>query len=170
MVRVLTGLALVISLMFGGSAMAQERELLGSFRDWNAFRDSLDGQAFCYAVSIPEQARLSRRGRQRGEVFFFVSHLPARNIANQPEAILGYPVDEGSTPTIRIGGDTFEMFGRGERIYLLDEGETSALLSAMRQGSRMIVNARSERGTESTDEYSLLGATAALESAAEACQ
>ncbi len=168
--RVLTGIALVILLAMGGSAMAQERELLGSFRDWNAFRDSLDGQPFCYAVSIPDQARLSRRGRQRGEVFLFVSHLPARNIANQVEAILGYPVDEGSTPTIRVGNESFDMFGRGERIYLLDESDTPQLLSAMRAGSRLIVNARSERGTESTDEYSLLGATAALESAAEACQ
>ncbi len=168
--RIFAGVGVLLSLIIGGSALAQERELLGSFRDWNAFRDALDGEAFCYAVSIPDQARLSRRGRQRGEVFLFVSHLPARSISNQVEAILGYPVDEESTPTIRVGNESFDMFGRGERVYLLDESDTPALMNAMRQGSRMIVSARSARGTESTDEYSLLGATAALASAAEACQ
>ena len=151
-------------------ALAQDRELMGTFRDWNAFREVQDGETVCYAVSLPEESELSRRGRQRGEVYFFITSWKDRAVANQINVILGYPVDEDSTPVIRVGNENFEMFGQGDRIWLMDSEQTNPLLSAMRRGSRLTVTARSGRGTESTDQYSLLGATAAMESAVEACE
>lgn len=151
-------------------ALAQERELVGTFRDWNTFRETQDGNTVCYAVSIPQETELSRRGRERGDIYFFVTTWAELNVANQVNVVIGYPVDEDSTPTVRIGNETFEMFGQGERVWLREDSQANGLLGAMRRGSRMTVSARSSRGTESTDQYSLLGATAALESAVEACQ
>ncbi len=162
----------LILFLFGlvAPAMAQERELMGTFRDWNTFRESQDGNTVCYAVAIPEDTQLSRRGRQRGDIFFFVTTWAELDVQSQVNVIIGYPVDEESSPTVRIGNESFEMFGQGERVWLREDTETNSLLGAMRRGSRMTVTARSARGTESTDQYSLLGATAALESAVEACQ
>jgi len=169
-----TALALVaLSLVFFGlsaPAFAQDRDLIGTFRDWNAFREVQDGNTVCYAVAIPNDSELSRRGRQRGDVYFFVTTWEALGIRNQVNVVIGYPLDEDSIPMIRIGGNSFEMFGRGDRAWLLDESQTNALSSAMRQGSRMTVSGRSERGTESVDSFSLLGATAALQAASDACQ
>ncbi len=158
----------------GGPALAQERELLGTFRDWNSFRETQDGSTVCYAVAIPDETQLSRRGRQRGDVYFFVTTWKELGVRNQVNVVIGYPIDEDSTPTIRIGNESFEMFGRNVnetgRTWLLDADETSALLGAMRRGARMTVTGRSELGTDSTDQYSLLGATDALASASGACR
>ena len=163
--------ALVLSLAISAvPASAQDRELLGTFRAWNAFSEVSDGNTLCYAVAIPEDTELSRRGRQRGDVYFFITTWEGTDLQNQVNVVMGYPLDEDSTPTIRIGNESFEMFGRGERAWLLDEGQTGALLNAMRRGSRMTVSGRSERGTDSSDQYSLLGATAALDSMGEACR
>lgn len=151
-------------------ALAQERELIGTFRDWNSFRENQDGDTVCYAVSVPDESELSRRGRQRGDVFFFITTWKDLDVSDQVNVLLGYPVDEDSTPTIRVGNENFEMFGQGDRIWLMDAEQTTSLLGAMRRGSRMTVSARSGRGTESSDQYSLLGATAAMESAVQACQ
>jgi hypothetical protein len=167
----LASFALVLSFFaFAGGARADDRELLGTFRDWSAFREVQDGNTVCYAVSIPDESELSRRGRQRGDIYFFVTSWKELGFRNQVNVVIGYPLDEESTPMIRIGNSSFEMFGRGERAWLLDENQTDALLAAMRQGSRMTVTGRSERGTDSTDSYSLLGATAALQAASEACR
>jgi len=169
-----TALALfALSLVFFGlsaPAFAQDRDLIGTFRDWNAFREVQDGNTVCYAVAIPNESELSRRGRQRGDIYFFVTSWEELGVHNQVNVVIGYPLDEDSIPMIRVGGSSFEMFGRGDRAWLLDESQTNALLSAMRQGSRMTVSGRSERGTESTDSYSLLGATAALQAASDACR
>lgn len=163
--------ALALSLCgFSTGAFAQDRELIGTYRDWNAFREVQDGNTVCYAVAIPDESELSRRGRQRGDVYFFVTSWKELGFRNQINVVVGYPVDEDSTPMLRIGGESFEMFGRGERVWLLDDGQTARVMSAMRQGSRMTVEARSERGTESSDSYSLLGATAALQAASDACR
>jgi len=163
-------LTLILSLSgFSSGAFAQDRELIGTFRDWNAFREVQDGNTVCYAVAIPDDTELSRRGRQRGDVYFFVTSWKELGFHNQVNVVIGYPVDEDSTPMLRIGGQSFEMFGRGERIWLLDDSQTNQVMSAMRQGSRMTVDARSERGTDSSDSYSLLGATAALQAASDAC-
>lgn len=155
---------------FQGPVLAQDRELIGTFRDWNAFRENQGGNTVCYAVAIPDDSQLSRRGRQRGDVYFFVTSWQELGVSNQVNVVMGYPLDEESTPRIQVGGSSFEMFGREERAWLLDEGETNELLSAIRRGSRMIVTGRSEMGTESTDGFSLLGATAALEAASGACE
>jgi len=162
--------AFTLSVMsFNTVAFAQERELIGTFRDWNAFRESDGSNTYCYAVAIPDEARLSRRGRQRGEVFFFVTSWRELGIQNQINVVLGYPIDEEASHMLRIDNEAFELYGQAERAFLLDESATGRLLGAMQRGSRMIVTARSSRGTESTDGYSLLGATAAMEAASEAC-
>lgn len=167
----LASFALLLTL-FGLSvpALAQDRELLGTFRDWNAFREVQDGNTVCYAVAIPDETELSRRGRQRGDIYFFVTSWRELGFRNQVNVVIGYPIDEDSTPMLRIGGESFEMFGRGDRVWLLDDTQTDRVMSAMRNGSRMIVTGRSQSGTESTDGYSLLGATAALEAASNACR
>ncbi len=154
----------------GGPAFAQNRELLGTFQDWNSFRETQGDNIVCYAVAIPGESQLSRRGRQRGDVYFFVTTWKELDVRDQVNVVVGYPIDEDSTPTIRIGNETFEMFGRGDRTWLMDSDQTDELLGAMRRGSRMTVTGRSERGTDSTDNYSLLGATAALQSASGACR
>ncbi len=154
----------------GGSALAQERELIGTFRDWNAFRDTDGGNTFCYAVAIPDETQLSRRGRQRGEIFFFVTSWKELGRSNEINVFVGYPIDEEARHMLRIGNEAFELFGQGERAFLMEETQTDQVLSAMRRGSRMIVTARSALGTESTDGYSLLGATAALQAASDACR
>ena len=165
---------LLVLFGLGGPAIAQERELLGTFRDWNAFRETLDGNTICYAVAIPGETQLSRRGRQRGDVYFFVTTWKELGVRNQVNVVVGYPIDEDSTPAIRIGNETFDMFGRNTqdegRTWLLDSEQTDTLLGAMRRGSRMTVTGRSELGTDSTDQYSLMGATDALASAFGACQ
>lgn len=167
----LASFALVLALLgFTAPAFAQDRDLLGTFRDWNAFREVQDGNTVCYAVAIPDESELSRRGRQRGDIYFFVTSWKELGFRNQINVVIGYPVDEDATPMLRIGGESFEMFGRGDRVWLLDDTQTDRVMSAMRNGSRMIVSGRSQSGTESTDEYSLLGATAALQAASDACR
>ena len=63
----------------------------------------------CFIVADPRSKKLSRRGRNRGDVFFMVTHWPGEKIFGQPSVIIGYPFGGSSTPTVRVGSDKFNM-------------------------------------------------------------
>ena len=82
---------------------------------------------------------------------------------------LGYPIKTGSDITVMVGNDTFTLFPKEERAYVADATEELKLIEAMKKGSKLTVQATSERGTATTDTYSLAGLSQALQALAAAC-
>ena len=57
-----------------------------------------------------------------------------------------------------------------DRAYIADAGEEQKLIFAMRKGSTITVVGTSERGTTTTDTYSLAGISQALQAVATNCK
>jgi len=158
------------ALGFGSAASAAGPEALASYQDWSAFVQQQDGGKVCFVVSEPKESRLSRRGAQRGDVFFLVTHWTGSGKFGQPSIIIGYPFKEGSQPTVRVGSDKFNFTAQGDGAWLADEEEEKRLLRAMRAGIEMEVVGLSSRGTQSTDVFSLRGVSAALDRIDKECK
>ena len=62
------------------------------------------------------------------------------------------------------------MFTRGENAWNYDTKADRSMIKAMKAGSRMVVKGRSQRGTQTTDTYSLSGFTAAFNAISNACK
>ena len=62
------------------------------------------------------------------------------------------------------------MFTEGDSAWLVNKEDESALLDAMRGGSRMVIKGTSRRGNETTYDYSLSGVTAASDKMKADCQ
>ncbi len=158
-----------------GPATANEPKVLGRYKAWTAFTMDQGGGKVCFIVSDPQEKRLSRRGRKRGDVFFLITHWPAEKIYGQPSVVIGYPFGN-STPQVRVGSDKFDMVldpeseDNEERAWIGDELAERRLVDAMKRGNSMTVTGRSQSGTASTDRYSLIGFTAALERIDEECK
>lgn len=150
-----------------GSAYAQTPEPIGQFRDWAAFSYNSSSGKVCYAITQPKETL--PQGVTRGEIYFFVSHRPGESVRNEISVITGYPYQEGSTTTVEIGSDTFNLFTQDDGAWIRDQSEQDRLVAAMRAGSAMIVKGTSRRGTLTTDTYSLLGVTAALNELNRSC-
>lgn len=144
---------------------------VGSFNAWSAYVSSEAGGKTCFAATQPTGSKYSRPISKRGETFFMVTSIPARNIRNEASTIIGYPFKAGSEVTVDVDGQKFKMFfndSTAETSWAVPDQE-AALIEAMKKGSRMSVTSVSLRGTEVTDSYSLSGITAALNAVAKEC-
>ena len=81
----------------------------------------------------------------------------------------GYPFAEGSTVNLNISGNEFELFTEGEWAWPASADEDKQIITAMKRGTDAVLTARSSRGTQTKDTFSLLGFTAAAEDADKRC-
>ncbi len=158
-----------------GLAAAAEPSLLGKFNDWSAYTYGSGSSRICYVLSEPKE--MQPRGAARGDVYLMVTHRPGQNVRNEISMRIGYPFSDRSRPFAQIGSDKFQMFSGvregGENrfwAWLEDTSDEGRMASAMRRGSTLIIKGTSERGTLTTDRYSLSGITAALNKIDDSCR
>ncbi len=158
-------LAALAAAFAAAGAGAQDPEVLGRFQDWYATTYVENGARTCYATSEPTGSEGDYT--RRDPVYVHVTLRAGGEGVVSVEA--GYPYREGSEAEARIENETFRLFTDGETAWTFDADDDRAMIAAMRRGARMVVTGVSQRGTETTDTYSLLGLTRALEALAEAC-
>lgn len=152
---------------FASPASAQEPKFVGDFGAWAAYTYSVNGSPACYIASKP--AKSDGDYERRGEVFALVTHRIADNVVGEFSVVAGYEYQGDGTPTARIGGETFDMFARGDTAWLRT-AEDARMVAAMRRGVEMVVTGTSSRGTRTTDTYSLMGFTKAYEAITRVCK
>ena len=168
----LRSIGMVVAVICGTGAMAQElTNRVAAQTDWSVF--TWDDPKECWAVSAPKETVNTRDGRtvavRRGDILLFVSYHPGNEIAGQVSFTGGYPFAEGSTVTLEISGTSFNLFTDGEYAWASSPGEDAQIVAAMKRGSEAVLTARSSRGTQTRDSFSLLGATAMIEDAEARC-
>lgn len=156
-----------------GAAAAQEESdsRVAVETDWSVFVDEEPTQ--CWVVSTPSESVNTREGVvvavRRSEILFFVSYWPEEGRLGEVSFTGGYPFAEGSTVTVEIGSSTFELWTEGEMAWAASEQEDAQIITAMKRGADAVLTARSSRGTQTVDTFSLLGFTAAVEDAEARC-
>jgi hypothetical protein len=73
---------------------------------------------------------------------------------------------------VQVGDDRFELFtdpGNPQGAWSASPEEDARILAAMRRGANAVVSARSSRGTNTQDTFSLFGVTAATDEAQRRC-
>lgn len=142
------------------AAAAQSPTRIQQFDAWGAYYYDATGGKVCYVLSVPT---VSEPGNvDHGDIFFLISQRPGQNISYEPQAMMGYPLQESSKITVTIDGRSFTLFTRGNSAWVENAAEEPQLVNAMKAGSAMTVKAVSRRGTNTSYSYSLKGVTAAL--------
>ena len=164
-------LAVAAITLAGAAAQAQEStNRVATMTDWNVFTEESPKE--CWGVSKPKESVNTRDGQpvsvRRGDILLFVTHRPG--VAPQVSFTGGYPFANGSTVGVSIGGTKFELFTDGEWAWSGSAEDDAALIRALRGGSDAVVTARSGRGTQTKDTFSLRGFTAAMDDAAARCK
>ncbi|MDR6755620.1 hypothetical protein J2Y48_000905 [Mycoplana sp. BE70] len=152
--------ALTLVLATAGVASAQSPTRIQQFNAWGAYSYQSSGGKVCYVLSVPKEK--APAGVDHGDIFFLVSQRPGQNISYEPQAMMGYPLQENSKVNVVIDGRTFVMFTKGNSAWVENAAEEPALVAAMKSGKDMAVKATSRRGTGTTYSYSLSGISAAL--------
>ena len=156
--KFVTALTLVVAT--AGVAMAQSPTRIQQFNAWGAYSYQANNGKVCYVLSVPKEK--APAGVDHGDIFFLVSQRPGQNISYEPQAMMGYPLQENSKVNVVIDGRTFVMFTKGNSAWVENAAEEPALVAAMKTGKDMSVKATSRRGTGTSYSYSLSGISAAL--------
>lgn len=142
--------------------------------DWNVFAEPPASPTECWGVAVPEETvNTDASGRiksvRRGDILLFITYRPGGGSVGQVSFTGGYPFAENSFVTMDIGDASFNLFTDGEWAWTTSEDEDAKVIAAMKRGAKAVLTARSARGTITKDTFSLLGFTAATESAAKFC-
>jgi hypothetical protein len=168
----LRGIGLAAALVLSTGAWAQEStNQVAAQTDWSVFTG--DTPKECWAVTAPKETVNTRDGQtvsvRRGDILLFVSYRPEAGVSGEVSFTGGYPFAEGSTVSLEIGENSFELFAVGEFAWAASAGEDARIVAALKRGTNAILTARSARGTQTRDTFSLLGATAMIEDAERRC-
>ncbi len=161
-------------MLIGGSASlaAQEEStnVVAVETAWTVFVE--DDPTQCWSVSKPTVTSNTRDGRevqvQRGDILFFVTFTPAAGVAGELSFTGGYPFAPDSTVSLDIGGTEYEFYTEGEWAWP-DAAEEAQIVATLKRGAEAELTARSARGTQTEDTFSLFGFTAAMDEAARRC-
>ncbi|MCY4034259.1 MAG: invasion associated locus B family protein [Hyphomicrobiales bacterium] len=160
-----------------GDAFAQSAntpELIEVHRDWSVYHYGTGANEICYVFSKPKSQR--PKGLNRGRVFFTVTHR-ADGTRNEVSLRAGYKFSAKSKPFAKIDNKEFSFYTgvqegdeRAHWAWMHSQDDEASLVRSMKNGSQMVIKGTSSRGTITTDTYSLLGVTKALEAIDKRCQ
>jgi hypothetical protein len=150
-------------------AVTVKARLLERIGDWSVFISEDAHGRVCFAAAAP--ADMQPKAAKRTSVVFYVTTWPKDGVRNQVSVRLGYDIKGSSAASVTAGGKRFVLAGDdGDKYaYPKDLADEPKLLAAMAAGGPMIVKATSAKGTATTDQYSLDGASAAVQKLQQAC-
>jgi hypothetical protein len=142
---------------------------VATMTDWNVFTEEEPKE--CWGVSKPKEMVNTRDGQpvsvRRGDVLLFVTFRPGK--PGEISFTGGYPFASGSTVDVTVDGQPYQLFTDGEWAWPGSAEDDAALLAAMKNGTTAVLTARSGRGTQTQDTFSLRGFTAAMTDAEQRC-
>ncbi len=148
-------------------APALKARFLEKIGDWSVFVYEETSGRVCFTAAAPSD--MQPKGAKRTPVVFYVTAWQKDGGRNEVSVRLGYSIKAKSSADVTIGNQHFALPGGDDRAYTKDAGDERKLLAAMASGSQMVVKATSAKGTATTDQYSLQGASAAVQKLQEIC-
>ncbi len=135
--------------------------------DWTMFQAAAGASKLCFITAQPTDSK--PEGAKRDVIHFYISAWPKEGVKSEVSVKLGYPLKKGSEPTVSIGPQSFKLFVKDDKAFVSDPTAELKLIEAMKKGAKLLVEAVSERGTVTSDIYSLTGFEKALQSLSAKC-
>mgnify|MGYP001578334108 CR=1 FL=1 len=160
-----------VTLMAQGAGAQESSNQVAAITDWSVFEEASPKE--CWSVSAPKETVNTRGGRvvavTRSDILLMVFYRPGSGVNGQLTFTGGYPFAGGSTVNMKIGDASYDLFTEGEWAWPATPADDAKIIAAMKRGAGAVLTARSSRGTQTQDSFSLLGFTAAVADAAKRC-
>lgn len=140
---------------------------LGHANNWTAYTFTEKGAKVCYIIGKPIKSEPTNVNRGRIDVI--ITHRPSEHAVNVVNFDVGYPFKEGSDAELDVDGREFTLFTDKESAWTPDAATDKTVTEALMKGNRAVLKGTSQRGTDTTDTYSLDGVTQVLTLADKAC-
>ena len=157
---------LIFLILFSFSASANTPRSTGKYKNWESFVAETDKGKICFAQTVPTKRAPSSIKRDRSKLF--VTFRPLENIKDEVSMTSGHDY-KPSTVTASSGKKRYSFFSQKNFAWLLDDQEEKNFIKLMKRATNVIVKARTTKGAETTDHYSMMGFTKAYNTAKKTC-
>ncbi len=141
---------------------------LGTFKDWKVYVHETPKGKICFVLAEPKEAQ--PKDAKRDAMRFSVTARPAEGVRNEVSVVGGYTYKPNSNVIVQAGNDSFRLFTKNDGAWLSLAAEDARLVEAMRKNPSVLVKGTSQRGTQTTDTYSLAGFATAIDRLNQECK
>ena len=167
LVKKITTFFIILFLTGFSKVQAKEVKKIGKYKDWEAMVVSEASGKVCFAQSLPilQTPQTNERDSK-----LFVAFRPNEKISNEVSVTPGYEFNKGNSVVATSGKNKF-IFDIKEQgfAWIADNKIELKMIKQMRKGSRITIIGYNQEGTQTRDNYSLLGFTKAYNASRKAC-
>ena len=157
---------LLILVLFTFHAFAVTPRSTGKYKNWESFVAETDKGKICFAQTIPTKRAPTAVKRDKSKLF--VTFRPSEEIKDEVSLTSGHDYKTSSV-TASSGKRRYSFFSQKNFAWLLDDQEEKKFIQLMKKATDIIVKARTTKGAETTDHYSMMGFTKAYNTAKKTC-
>jgi len=152
---------------FTNQINAEEVKKMGTHKDWETFVIKNDAGKICFAQSKPV---LQAPKNSLRDARLFISFRPGENISNEISITSGYDFNNKNSIKAISGKNkyTFDIV-RENFAWITNNKFEKKMIKTMQKGSRIMVKAHNQKGSQTIDHYSLLGFTKAYKATKANC-
>jgi hypothetical protein len=159
-------LVIFVVTVFSLNAFANTPRSTGKYKNWESFIAETDKGKICFAQTIPTKRAPAAIKRDKSKLF--VTFRPTEDIKDEVSITSGHEY-KSSTVTASSGKRKYSFFSQKGFAWLLDDQEEKGFIKLMKKATNVIVKARTIKGAETTDHYSMMGFTKAYNTAKKTC-
>ena len=153
-------------ILFSTSSFAVKPRSTGKYKNWESFVAETDKGKICFAQTFPTKRAPAAIKRNKSKLF--VTFRPSEEIKDEVSLTSGHDYKTSSV-TASSGKRKYSFFSQKEFAWLLDDQEEKKFIQLMKKATDIIVKARTAKGAETTDHYSMMGFTKAYNTAKKTC-
>jgi len=152
---------------FANQVNSEEVKKMGTHKDWETYIINDKKGKVCFAQSKPVLQAPKKNPR---EARLFISFRPGENITNEISITSGYEFNNKNSIKA-ISGKNKYIFDivRENFAWITDKKFEKKMIKTMQVGSRIMVKAHNQKGSQTIDHYSLLGFTKAYKATKANC-
>ena len=152
--------------LFATNTFADTPRSTGKYKNWESFTVETDKGKICFAQTVPTKRAPS--SIQRGKSKLFVTFRPSENIKDEV-SLTSVHEYKSSTVVASSAKKRYSFFSQKNFAWLLDDQEEKNFIKLMKRATNLIIKARTTKGAETTDHYSMMGFTKAYNTAKKTC-
>ena len=157
---------LISLLLISFNAFASTPRSTGKYKNWQSFTAETDQGKICFAQTSPTKRAPAAVKREKSKLF--VTFRPTENIKDEISITSGHTY-KASTVTAKSGKRSYSFFSKENFAWIMDDQEEKKFIRLMKKATDVIVKARTVKGAETTDHYSMMGFTKAYNTAKKNC-
>ena len=157
---------ILILCLFSFNTFAVTPRSTGKYKNWESFIAETDKGKICFAQTVPTKRAPAAVKRNKSKLF--VTFRPSEEIKDEVSLTSGHDYKTSSV-TASSGKRRYSFFSQKDFAWLLDDQEEKKFIQLMKRATDIIVKARTTKGAETTDHYSMMGFTKAYNTAKKAC-